>query len=209
MHTPKAFLEDVVKLLEYGGILYIEVPNIDEFIQHNRFYEIFNDHCGYYQENVLINTLEKLGCTFIKKILTHSDQHMGLFFKKKHLKFKLYDFNDTFSHQIQQINSVLENYNSVAIYGAGAHGNTMLNFLNQNSLEKIKNCFDLDTIKHNKFLQNSDIKIFPPQKEYLDNIEAILIVTPLYEEEVIEYLIQNGFKGDIITTKREIKIKKV
>ncbi|MFY4755324.1 methyltransferase domain-containing protein [Campylobacter jejuni] len=55
INIPLSFLKDVVKLLENNGIIYIEVPNIEEIIKHKRFYDIFNDHCGYYQKNVLIN----------------------------------------------------------------------------------------------------------------------------------------------------------
>ncbi|KQI14055.1 SAM-dependent methlyltransferase, partial [Campylobacter coli CVM 41953] len=73
---------DVVKLLENNGIIYIEVPNIEEIIEHKRFYDIFNDHCGYYQKNVLINTLKSLGCEFIDEIYLFRGQHMGLFFRK-------------------------------------------------------------------------------------------------------------------------------
>lgn len=50
INTPLGFLKDVVKLLENNGIIYIEVPNIEEIIEHKRFYDIFNDHCGYYQK---------------------------------------------------------------------------------------------------------------------------------------------------------------
>ncbi len=82
VNTPLDFLKNIVKILENNGIIYIEVPNIEEFIKHGRFYEIFNDHCGYYQKNVLINILQTLGCEFIDEIFLYREQHMGLFFKK-------------------------------------------------------------------------------------------------------------------------------
>ncbi len=82
INAPLDFLKNMVKILENNGIIYIEVPNIEEFIKHGRFYEIFNDHCGYYQKNVLINILQTLGCEFIDEIFLYREQHMGLFFKK-------------------------------------------------------------------------------------------------------------------------------
>lgn len=212
IHTPRIFLEDVIKILQESGIIYVEVPNIDEFIENNRFYEIFNDHCGYYQYSTLINIFQDLGCTHIDTIYLYENQHMGLFFKKEHspkksLSFKLYKL-DALKQNIQKINSLLQKYHSIAIYGAGAHGNTITNYLNCGILENIKKCFDLDARKHGKFLQNSNIIICNPNKDTLKDIEAIVITSPLYEKEVVRFLRNNNFKGDIITTQRNIDILK-
>ncbi|WP_337207713.1 class I SAM-dependent methyltransferase [Campylobacter molothri] len=82
INTPLDFLQNVVNLLENNGIIYVEVPNFNELVKHNRFYEIFNDHCGYYQKNILINVLQSLGCEIVDEIFLFREQHVGLFFKK-------------------------------------------------------------------------------------------------------------------------------
>lgn len=212
INTPLNFLKDVVKLLENNGIIYIEVPNIKEFIEYRRFYEIFNDHCGYYQKNILINTLKSLGCEFIDEIFLYREQHMGLFFRKNtnirykyKLDFKLFDKNIyiSFQENIRKLNNLLHDYKNIAIYGSGAHGNTIITFID--NPEKIKKCFDLDIRKQGMYLQNSSIIIQEPNIENFKDLEAIIIAAPLYEEEIIRSLREKGYKGDIITTEKELK----
>ncbi|BEK41274.1 TPA: methyltransferase domain-containing protein [Campylobacter jejuni] len=210
INTPLGFLKDVVKLLENNGIIYIEVPNIEEIIEHKRFYDIFNDHCGYYQKNVLINTLKSLGCEFIDEIYLFRGQHMGLFFRKNtnihdinKLDFKLFDKNiyTSFQENIRKLNNLLHDYNNIAIYGSGAHGNTIITFID--NPEKIKKCFDLDIRKQGMYLQNSSIIIQEPNVKNFKDLEVIIIAASLYEEEIIKSLREKGYKGDIIATEKE------
>ncbi|ENM9912319.1 methyltransferase domain-containing protein [Campylobacter jejuni] len=210
INTPLDFLKDVVKLLENNGIIYIEVPNIEEIIEHKRFYDIFNDHCGYYQKNVLINTLKSLGCEFIDEIYLFRGQHMGLFFRKNinihdinKLDFKLFDKNiyASFQENIRKLNNLLHDYNNIAIYGSGAHGNTIITFID--NPEKIKKCFDLDVRKQGMYLQNSSIIIQEPNVKNFKDLEVIIIAASLYEEEIIKSLREKGYKGDIIATEKE------
>ena len=216
INTPLNFLKDVVDLVENNGIIYIEVPNIEEFIKHKRFYEIFNDHCGYYQKNTLINTLENLGCTFLDEIFLYRGQHMGLFFQKKEnpnikkqCDFIIYpNLNNLFNENIILLNQLIQPYKNIAIYGAGAHGNTIATFLSQENLQNIKKCFDLDKRKQGQYLQNSAIQIVEPNKQNFTDIDCIIIAAPLYEEEVQHSLRERGFKGNIILTEKEIKSQK-
>ncbi|MFN1208354.1 methyltransferase domain-containing protein, partial [Enterococcus lactis] len=55
INTPFHFLSDVAKLLKNDGLVYIEIPNFSKSVQYSRFYDIYNDHCGYYSKNTIIN----------------------------------------------------------------------------------------------------------------------------------------------------------
>ncbi|EFV4334152.1 class I SAM-dependent methyltransferase, partial [Campylobacter jejuni] len=54
INTPFDFLSDVAKLLKNDGLVYIEIPNFSKSVQYSRFYDIYNDHCGYYSKNTII-----------------------------------------------------------------------------------------------------------------------------------------------------------
>lgn len=103
---------------------------------------------------------------------------------------------------------MLLNYKNIAIYGAGAHGNSLINLLSNTNKQKIQKCFDLDERKQSKFLQFSNAKIEKPNIENLKNIDYIIIAAPLYEQEIIKYLRNNSYNKDIIATETEIKILK-
>ncbi|XGQ70948.1 class I SAM-dependent methyltransferase [Campylobacter hepaticus] len=213
INTPLDFLHNVIKLLDNNNLIYIEVPNINEIFKHKRFYEIFNDHCGYYQKNTLINIMQSLGCHFIDEITLFREQHMGLFFQKKSnnqihkkLSFKIFNQNISifFQKNIKKLNDFLKDYENIAIYGSGAHGNSIVTFLK--NPEKIKKCFDLDTRKQGMYLQNSSIPIQEPNIKNFQNIEIIVIAAPLYEEEIIYSLRNKGYINHIIATEKEIKL---
>ena len=211
INTPYKFIKDIGKIANNDTIIYVEVPNIEEIILHNRFYEIFNDHCGYYQKNTLILAFNKIGFHLIDEIYPFRNQHMGLFFKKEtkysqeKYNINLYK-NFNFNFYINKINDIFLNYKNIAIYGAGAHGNSLINCINKNNKEKINICFDLDKRKQGKYLQNSNTKIIKPCIENFKNIDCIIIAAPLYEQEIIKYLRNNGYNKNIITTEIEIKI---
>ncbi|EAH6084399.1 SAM-dependent methyltransferase, partial [Campylobacter jejuni] len=122
------------------------------------------------------------------------------------LNFKLFDKNiyTLFQENIRKLNNLLHDYNNIAIYGSGAHGNTIITFIDNS--EKIKKCFDLDIRKQGMYLQNSSIIIQEPNIENFKDLEAIIIAAPLYEEEIIRSLREKGYKGDIIATEKELKI---
>ena len=211
INTPLNFLQSVVKLLENDGIIYVEVPNFNEVVESERFYEIFNDHCGYYQRNILVNTLNAINCELIDEIYLFKEQHMGLFFRKKSerieykkLNFKLFDENlgKNFEKNIKALNSMLKDFENIAIYGSGAHGNTMLSFLDEPF--RIKKCFDLDKRKQGLNLQNSKINIVEPSLENFKDLDCIVIAAPLYEEEILNSLREKGFKQSIILTEKKI-----
>ena len=199
------FLQDVVNLIAQDGIIYIEVPNVLEFFEKKRFYEIFHDHCGYYQESSLIHVMNELGCKHIETITLYGEQHFGLFFKKSKTSITNkkpiilpQSTNEAMKQVIQNLNNRLSKYRNIALYGAGAHANSLLSFLNLENKLSISCCYDLDERKTGKYLQNSNIVIKKPCKEHYVDIDCILIAAPLYESEIISFLRKDGFQKDIL-----------
>ena len=172
---PREVLRDIVRLLEEDGILYIEVPDMQEIIEHIRFCDIYHDHCGYYQKNTLINIMPP-------------NSVANLFYQA-----------------IASINNIMKNYKSIGIYGAGGNSNTFLNSVDDCNLMKIVKAFDKNEKKWGNFLQNTNIKIVEPSENSLKNLDCIIMVMPICEDIVFEReivpFIQNGFfKGNIYKT---------
>ena len=205
------FLRQVVQLADEKALLYIEVPNAPEWLGNLRFYEIFNDHCGQYQESVLCNFMADLSCECVGKIMLYDEQHLGLFFQKR-AKFKYqkqkslsYDegLKTLLQKRIKDFNALITSFENIALYGAGAHGNTLISFLEPKILAKIKLCFDLDDKKQDKYLQSTAIKITKPSKELLQGLDCIVLCSPLYENEIVSFLQKEGFKGKVLKSQKE------
>ncbi|WP_282432280.1 methyltransferase domain-containing protein [Campylobacter troglodytis] len=209
------FLRAVVQIAAPQALIYIEVPNTPEFLGTLRFYELFNDHCGYHQKGVLCDFMAKLSCECVGEILLYNEQHLGLFFvknakflasarKKFTQKSEVIFYDERLGKALNdkacELNTLLKSYSKVALYGAGAHGNTIITYLDSANLDKIALCFDLDTRKQGRFLQGSKIIIKKPCKAEFTGLECILISSPLYEKEICEFLRKEGFMDNIITS---------
>ncbi len=209
---PTELLNTIDKYTKLNSVVYIEVPNADEIISSARFYDIFHDHFAYFERNTLLNKMQEFGFELVDETYYHKNQHMGLLFKKtmKYISkqtITLYDCIDfdKFNDNINRLNQILSSYNKIAIYGAGAHGNSILNYLTDENKNKILFAFDRDTTKQDKYLQSSNIQIVEPVKNYLSNIDVIVMASSLYEDEIVDNLRQI-YEGDIILTATEIRI---
>lgn len=96
-----------------------------------------------------------------------------------------------FQREVKMLNDFLKSFENVALMGAGIHSNTMLGFIDEKNLVKLKYCFDLNPEKIGRFLQNSDIEIMEITKENLKDIECIIMAMPVVEEKVFENEILN------------------
>lgn len=203
-HIEKPFelLKNIDCILDNNSYLYIELPNIENIVEHKRFFDIFNDHFGYYSKNTLANALNRLKFSLVDSVYFFDKQIMGFVFQKNNassemLPFSLYEtsFDKLFEFNIQHLNKIIDKHTTIGLYGAGAHGNSILQFIKDKS--KIVVCFDKDPHKINKYLLGSNIKIVFPDTNLLNSVESIIINASLYEEEIYKFLKENGFKGII------------
>lgn len=191
---PRKFLEEIAAFLNEGAMLYIEVPNIDEIMQHEKFYEFFHDHIGYYQSPILINLLSELGFEFIKAHYPYEAQWQGLFFKKsKNAKKQNLEFTLFSKAQIKalndapkRLNEYLREHEHIALCGAGIHANAILPFLSEENAKKISVCLDKNEEKIGRFLQGSSIQIQLASKQNLKNVTCIVMSMSLHEKFVVE-----------------------
>jgi len=195
LEKPRQFLKDIVNLLEYEGMIYIEVPNMLEIAENKRFYEIRHEHVGYHQSADLIKALNELGCELIELDYIHEKQWFGLFFKKtknfkkdENLKPVFFDksLNKALHSEIHKLDHLLKNYKNIAIYGAGSHANSLLSYISLENCKKISCAIDKDERRQGTYLLNSDIKIKAPSAENLKDIDCVLMAIPAYEEVVFQ-----------------------
>lgn len=216
IHNPKDFLKDIVEYLDTNGMIYLEVPNAHDILRYKRFIDIYHNHCGYYQEATLINTMNHLGCKLIEKIKYFDEQHIGLFFQKKQIDnfkqpFILYkNMEDNFNIEIKYINDILSRYKNIGIYGAGVQGHTLINHLNYENLSKIVCAFEINKDKVGKYMVNSNILINYPNWKSLKKMDCLIMAIPsheayAYENEILNFIRKGYFQGDVIRTAKGIE----
>lgn len=164
-----------------------------------------------------------LGCECLEVLHLYGGQNIGLFFKKtsgaeneNRLFTHYYDLRlgKFFNENLTKLNSILRDFDSLALYGGSSHAHSLMSYLDDVNIGKIRVAIDKDERRIGKYIQNSNIKIVEPNASNLKGIEAIIMAMPLYEEnvmndEIIPLVKNNNEEVSVILTAlgiREIKI---
>ena len=203
------FLEELKKSLNINGKIYIDVPNIKETIKLGGFGSFFHQHVTYFSIETLNDILSKNGF-----VITHfKEGNPNLFAEVKiknpklqGLKFKLFNpeivkIKKKYKKFKKKIKNLFQNKNSKYIlFGASSIATSLMGVLSKKELKKIILIADNDIQKHNKYLSGSNIRISSPKKIYKFNYDKILILTYLFEKQIIKSLLKLGIKKNKIST---------
>lgn len=218
----KKFISHIKACLSDNGYLYIEVPNFDEICKHDRFVDIFNDHINYFTKNYLLSVFLANNFTPIKTSLTLKKQHLSILFKynlKKRKKnnfqknnFQKLDFTNVFTPSEVKLRKILKNIlndnDSIAIWGAGAHANALSSFVSsnfsKNDCKKFKIAIDIDKSKSGKYLSNLPAKITLPN--YANNYKVIIIASALHEDFIFNSIAKNKMANKVIKMQKKITL---
>lgn len=197
-HTdnPKDFINLCKEILQDSGIIYLEVPNLENTIEERRVVDFFNDHIHHFSINSLKLLASLTGIEYIDHLLFLNNAHIGIIFKNKktNLKLVLEESKNNLNFLIDK----LSKSNKIAIYGAGAHSSTFISLLPIKIQKKIVMVLDRDQNKTNQYLPDSPVSIQEPTD--LTNFDGTVVNTStLYKEEIEQYIKSNlNFKGQLL-----------
>lgn len=198
--NPLATIAELAAIAEPGLKLYIEVPNAEDIIKQNRFYEFFYEHVTYFNPDLLTRIMKNFGFKIHSITPLVQGQHFGLLCEKtdstpsERLPIKpaktlqtVAEFTSYTEDFLTKIGEVINSYEKLAIYGAGNHGLGVAALLDLDS-ERVKCFLDLNKMKAGKYSPKTHIPIMPPEKEDLQELDAIIIIAPLHQDEIVSDL---------------------
>ena len=94
---------------------------------------------------------------------------------------------------LQKLRNVIQSYENVGIYGAGAHGVGVASFLGVDS-QQVRCFLDLNQMKANKYSPKTHIPIMLPEKESIQDLDSIVIIAPLHQKEIGAKLLMSKSK---------------
>lgn len=210
-------LFDINACLEMNGLAYIEVPNADDIMAKKRFYDFFYEHVSYFTPELLGQCFSYAGFETVKEIPLRNNQHRGYLIRK------MKDFSDRSAlpefrpqgtpkdiaiaeirHEINQwrqfFNKVQADNQNVGIYGAGAHAICVTNLF-EKSADQIAKLIDRNPYKTGLYSPGQHIPIVNPDKEDINDLDAIIVIASLHEEEIVDDLKRKyGYRGTIYGT---------
>jgi len=216
IYDVKGAIENLLSLLNEGGILYIEVPNASLYQKYFivPFYYFDCEHINHFDEASIKNLLSIFGGTIIKsrskEIPASKNQPypaLGVFYRKDNQNISQiipnFTVKENILNHIQQSlkieqNTQLEELENdktpIIIWGAGQYtqrllANTILNNCN------IISFIDNDSKKQGMKLHNIEIK----SKEILKNFNGpIIVASALHSQEIVKEIRAMSTQNSII-----------
>jgi hypothetical protein len=193
---PLATLAQLASIARPGLKLYIEVPNVDNILEKKVFCEFLYEHVTYFNSDLLTRLVKSFGFTTIRVTDLIDGQHFGLLCEKTEDTIsaptpiepaetipEVEDFKVYTENFLKKLHEVINSYDKVAIYGAGAQGIGVAALLDLNS-EQVKCFFDLNQMKAGKYSPKTHIPIVVPEKEKLQELDAIIIIATLHQDDI-------------------------
>lgn len=192
------FLQGIRESLTLDGIGLIEVPNFEQTLVQQRFYDFFVEHVNYFTERTLRLAVEQNGFKVLEIVHSMNGEYLEAYVKVDSTteidQLQLSSDNLLNNLKIFLANSYKEG-KKVALWGAGIKGVTILSLLEENNIAYV---IDSDPLKHGKFTPVSHLLVRSPQESIYNPVDIIIITAMTYFDEIVDQLRNEiKFTGDI------------
>lgn len=228
LYDIKSFAQNVLKLLSKDGVWCIEFPYWFHTMETLQFDQIYHEHIYYYTLKSIKTFLESIGFKVfhVVKQSIHSGS-LRVLVSKSNSKFEVEDsvevilteekklddkYYDNWREKVskhvdvcKEILDVLCSKYTVVGFGASAKGCVFLNYLNIKN-DKIKCIIDDTSLKKEKFVPGTGIKIVDRAILKNEKVDYILILAHNFYEYIIKSLRETGYEGKFIILLPKIQI---
>ena len=196
--------------------IFFEVPNALFTLKGDGIWDIIYEHCGYFTASSLAYVFVACGFqvdeveeTFGQQFLTlygtlagnntKSAFNEGVSIQK--ISDYVVDFSSRYREKIEYWQTFLSDAKQtdqrIVVWSAGSKGNTFLNVLKDYAA--IDYVVDINPRKQGKYIAGTGQKIVPP--EFLQGYrpDTILLMNPLYREEVLAMCAEINVSADIVS----------
>ena len=223
----------VYDILKNNAYFCFEIGYFRKVIEDNLFDTIYHEHLDYHHAKPLIKYLQKIGFNVIdlstneiqggtlrlllqkknlKKNLKKVNEfikHEEKFFKKINIKDKFYNFEKTLLKLNSQVRKDIAKNRTIYAYGSPTKASLLLikSKLNKNM---IKNSFEDNILKCNKYIPGTDIKIINTKKIRTNiNSTIIILAWNFFKEIKMKLKNQNINNTRLLIPLPKISIKKI
>lgn len=200
---PATMLQNLHRALSgnHRVAVFFEVPNLNFILRDTAIWDILYEHYSYFSPYSLIQLFEQNGFavhdlaeTFEGQFLTieaiprttprqrQSNSHTP----SPTYSSQVLDFSrrsrEKINHWATQIHQLLQQKKRAVIWGAGSKGISLLNMLNLR--DEIPYIIDINPRKHNRYITGTGQQIMPPEFLQSYRPDTIIIMNPIYDEEI-------------------------
>jgi len=186
IERPYEFLTYIQNAASKDTKILIEVPNFEWIVENRAFWDIFYEHCNYFDSTFLSSffkdaTTKKVFGSQYLLMLTSLDELRKPYVKHRYPK-------NIFEESFKNIKEFLSQHTPLALWGGASKGVTLLNIFDKNR-QLVECCIDINPKKQEKFIATTGHEIVPPKFLTMkpDNISIIVVNQNYYDEIVKDY----------------------
>ena len=193
-----------------GSAVYVETPALEWIVEHHAFWDVFYEHCNYFQTGTLRRLAEKAGFTVLDHRRIFGGQYQALELRTASSDTARPDEPPqttpllcTFARDLaNSVNEVISKLmeagasNGWAIWGAGAKGVSIAG-----ALSHMPPLFVVDSnpAKQGTFIPGTNVPVVAPSDTRLGVIPVVLIVNSYYACEIRECLAHFDFHPNLVS----------
>lgn len=214
IETPFKFLEDIrTSRTPYPNHdVYFEVPNVLYSLRDFGVWDIIYEHCSYFSPPSMRHLFERLGYAVDSCEEVYGNQFLSLHASYRNTEVStphhditelaglVYQFGRTFADKTAYWKDVLgparKGDEKVVVWGAGSKGITFLNMMTDG--KGIDYIIDQNPAKTGKFVAGTGQEIQTPEFLSAYHPDQVIIMNPLYEEEIGNSLKQMRLTPEIV-----------
>lgn len=195
---PNDFLEGVRELLVPWGHALIEVPALEQALEHDRFFDFFPDHLSYFSGSALVHLASRCGFS-VERLTRAMDGEYNEIWLTKLERPDLSSVQravDGISGAFRRfLRSQAELGRRTAIWGAGAKGVLTLAMVDCAGVAYL---IDKDPVKRGRYTPVSHLQVWAPERLSEDPVDTVIITALAYKDEITRDLrVIHNFQGNI------------
>ncbi len=193
---PNSMLRGVYKNLKDDAVGLVQVPSLEHLIKPGGFFDITADHIAYYDTNTFRFLLQKNGFDVLEEGEVGDTYIYAIVRKRQRINLKeIWSDVDMISKEVvEYVNNTLSANKRIAIWCAGHFAFTILSITGIAS--KISYVIDNADFKQGCYTPATHVKIVAPEYYKNDPVDVVMILGPLYVDELVTE-IKNKLNRDI------------
>jgi len=195
---PNDFLQGIRENLTADGVGLVEVPSLEQAVEHGRYYDFFADHLNYFSSVTLRHALERNRFSVLDMTRgMNGEYNVALVQRAPEDDFAgLQHTLTTLSRDLRAyIDACTKAGKRVAIWGAGGKGITAMAVAQVSGVAYV---VDSDPLKAGYFTPVTHLRICAPEQLMKEPVDAVIVTALAYRDEIIAQLRQTlGFTGDV------------
>ena len=182
---PNTVLQGIRNNLVDEGIGLVMVPSLEHLLKIGGFYDITRDHIAYYSKETLQFLMQRNGFDILEQGEISKIYIYAIVRKRKILNMKkIWSDSEILEKKIiDYVNGKIKNGKKIAVWCAGHFAFTILTRCDLG--EKIEYIIDNAAFKQNCYSPGSHVKIVSPDYYQIDQVDIIMILGPIYIDEIV------------------------